>query len=269
MYILYPAFDHEKTAYCVAGRDVRRAYQGLGEIAGIHKASLGFPDPEECWAPGSKGQPKWNKILLNVEAELEIPATCTGSIIARTTLRDVQPGGASLWAAAILFGVSDGTHIGGEEKATKVVEANGNSIGTVEFEKAIPWDGKSCTARNDVFVYVKMASGGKMLTFIEIGFFPRVKSAAGVPVDNSPNPKIRLHPCDNLTPIRSRYDSAKESQQYLKLPKSERKQVLQKADRVFREETGITRNLDPHNPKDLPLVRHWLRIRDRLVSEKN
>jgi hypothetical protein len=268
MYISNPVSDHRGFARSPAGSGARPTHHGLGELHGTHHASKSFPEPNNCWSPGATGKPDWSKTILTVEAALEVPATCTGSIIARTTLRDVVPGGASWWADSIRFGVSDGTDSGGLEKATRVSESDGKTPGIVEFVKMIPWDGKSCTARNDLFVYVKFPSGGKVFTFMEIGFYPRVESDKGLLVDKSLPPAIRLNPCNNLAPIRSRYVPGKESQQYWKLPQSARQQVNNDTDRVFREETGVVRKLDWNKPKDRPLLRHWLRIRDSVMGEK-
>jgi len=265
MYISYPVFGYGSIPRVLAGRVARPVYQGLGDLQGIHSASKSFPDPNNCWLPGSVGKPDWSNTIFTVEAALEIPATCTGSVIARTTLRDRVAGmGASNWADTIRFGVSDGTQTGGLEKATKVSE----TVGIVEFEQKIPWDGSSCTAKNDLFIYVKYLHSSGTFTFIEIGFYPRVESDKGVLLDKSPNPAIRLNPCNHLTPIRSPYVSGKESQRYGRLPESERKKVNNDVNRLFREETGIARNLDWTKPKDRPLSRHWLRIRDNVMSER-
>jgi len=245
MYISDPVFDYRRVARSLAGRGTRPIYQGLGGLHGTHDASKSFPEPNNCWSPGATGKPDWNKTILTVEAALEVPAD------------------------SIRFGASDGTDPGGLEKATRVSESDGKTPGIVEFVKTIPWDGKSCTARNDFFVYVKLPSGGKVFTFIEIGFYPRVEPDKGVPVDKSLFPAIRVNPCNNLTPIRSRYVSGKESQRYWKLPQSVRKQVNKDTDRVFKEETGVVRKLDWNKPKDRPLLRHWLRIRDSMMSEQD
>ncbi len=268
MYISYPVFDYGRITRSLAGKVARPVYQGLGGLHGTHSASKSFPDPNNCWVPGSAGKPDLTKTLFTVEAALEIPATCEGSIIARTTLRDVVPGGASWWADSIRFGVSDGTNPGGQEKATRVVESDGKTAGIVEFAKTIPWDGKFCTSRNDFFVYVRFPSGGKVFTFIEIAYYPRVESDKGVPADKSLTPAIRLNPCNNLSPIRSPYVPGKGSRQYWKLPVNERKNVNEEANRLFREEAGIARKLDWSKTKDRPLVRHWLRIRDSVMSER-
>jgi hypothetical protein len=235
----------------------------LGALHGSHQAARDFADPENCWAPGATHQPNWSKTLLRVEAELKIPATCKGSITARTTLRDVVPGGATAWADAIRFGVSDGTHAGGLEQATKVDE----SAGTVDFIQTIPWDGKSCTVKNDLFVYVKFPVTG-VHTFVEVGFYPRITSSRGVVVDNSPPPAIRLHPCDRVNPVRGRYIPGAGSKRYWKLPTTERRTVSAETSRRFRQETGIDRKLDWNAAKDRLLARHWLRIRDDVVAAK-
>jgi hypothetical protein len=270
MYISSPVFAYERLARSLAGRVARPIYQGLGGLHGTHSASKSFPDPNECWRPGSAGQPDLSKTLLIVEAALEIPTTCTGPIIAKTTLRDKVPAGGAVDYAngeMLWFGVSDGTNTGGLERATRISEKDG----VVEFTKGIQWDGNSCTASNDIFVYVKyrvrntLASSYSIYTFIEIGFYPRVASNRGVPIDRSPNPAIRLNPCNHLTPIRSPYIHGKESERYLKLPQSVRTQVIKDTDSVFREETGVARKLDLNKPKDRLLANHWLRIRDSVM----
>jgi hypothetical protein len=56
-----------------------------------------------------------------------------------------------------------------------------------------------------------------------------------------------------------------EAREYWMLPQDERKKVTAVVDRIFREATGISRKLDPKNPKDLPWIRIWLRLRDQIV----
>jgi hypothetical protein len=242
---------------------MRRVYHELGELHGTHSARKSFPDPNNCWVPGSTGKPDLTKTILHVEASLEIPATCTGSIIARTILRDSVPvGGAVDFVESIRFGVSDGTNTGGLEKPTRVSETDG----VVEFAKEIPWDGNSCTSRNDTFVYLKYLVSNGTFTFVEIGFYPRVIAKNGTPIDRSLNPAIRLNPCNHLTPIRSPYVQGKESQRYSKLPQSVRKEINKNTNRLFSEETGIARKLNLNNPKDRPLANHWLRIRDNVMN---
>jgi len=240
---------------------------GMHGLHGTHTSSKNFPDPESCWAPGATGKPNWSKIILALEATLEVPATCSGSIIARTILRDVVTvGGAADFVDSIRFGVSDGTNFGGLEKATRVVQSVGNTPGLVEFDKTIPWNGKACTARNDLFVYVRHLVGGNVLTFMEIGFYPRVEDNKGAPVDRSLKPAIRLDPCAKLVPIRSPYVRGKEDQQYRRLKLSERRKVVQKTNQMFREETGVTRLLDTRKSADRQLANQWLRIRDSVMS---
>jgi hypothetical protein len=60
-----------------------------------------------------------------------------------------------------------------------------------------------------------------------------------------------------------------EAQEYWRLPEHERKNVTDIVDRVFREATGISRKLDPKNPKELPWIRTWLRLRDRIMVIRN
>jgi len=264
MYISCPVLAHSKTARSIAERVTWPVYQWFGGLHGAHSARKSFPDPNNCWVPGSAGKPDLSKTILIVEAALEIPATCTDSIIAKTVLRDVVPvGGAVDFAESIRFGVSDGTNTGGLEKATRVLEKEG----VVEFTKKIPWDGNSCTARNDIFIYLKYLVSNDTFTFVEIGFYPRVTSDKGSPIDKSPDPTIRLNPCNHLTPIRSPYIHGKESQRYWKLAQSARKKVNTDTNRVFSQETGVVRKLDLNKPKDRPLANHWLRIRDSVMNE--
>ena len=249
---------------CCGKSNSRPMYHGLGGLHGTHSASQSFPDPNECWRPGSVGKPDLNKTLFTVEAALEIPPACTGSIIAKTSLRDSIPGsGASDWADTIRFGMSDGTNTGGLEKATRVSEKEG----VVEFATKIQWDGNSCTSKNDTFVYVKYLHSSGTFTFIEIGFYPRVGSDKGVLVDKSLNPAIRLNPCNHLTTIRSPYIHGKESEWYLKLPPGARRQVNKETNSLFRDETGIARKLDLSKPADRLLSHHWLRIRDSVTKQ--
>jgi hypothetical protein len=235
----------------------------LGALHGKHQAVKDFADPENCWAPGARHQPNWSTTILKVEAELDVPATCQGSITARTTLRDVVPGGATSWADAIRFGVSDGTHTGGLQPATKVDE----NAGTVDFERTIPWDSKSCTVKNDLFIYVKFPTTGEH-TFIEVGFYPRITSSKGAVLDKSPPPSIRLHPCDKIQPIRRVYIPREISKRYWGLSTTARKKVSEETNRRFRQETGIDRKLDWESGKDQPLARQWLRIRDKVMATK-
>lgn len=237
-------------------------------IGATHTASSDFPEPNNCWSPGATGKPDWSRIILRVEASLEIPSTCSGSIVATVILRDVISGAASNWAESIRFGTSDGTTPGGVEKATRVVETNGNPLGFVEFKKTIPWNGKACTASSDLFVYVRFPSGNNVFTFVEIGFYPRVEPDKGAPVDKSLKPSIRLNPCSKIVPIRSPYMPGALDQQYRKLPQSERKKVAERTNLLFTQETGIARKLNPNNAHDRRLANQWLRIRDSVVTAK-
>lgn len=58
------------------------------------------------------------------------------------------------------------------------------------------------------------------------------------------------------------------SQRYHELPPKEKAEVNAEVDRRFQAETGVTRKLDPKNPKDLALVRKWLRIRDAVMTKR-
>lgn len=263
---LVPAYRRRLgVPYLVSGIGGFGSLQGLH---GTHSASKAFPDPEGCWAPGATGKPILGKTITMVEASLEIPATCSGSIIARTTLRDVvTAGGAADFKDAIRFGVSDGTSAGGLEPATRVVES-GNTPGFVEFARTIPWNGQACTAASDLFVYVRYLVGNDVYTFMEIGFYPRVKSSGSGLVDNSLSPAIRLNPCNRLVPIRSPYVHGKESEQFRKLKGDALKKIIQQTNSLFTQETGIARRLDPRKPADRNLANHWLRIRDSVMTNE-
>jgi hypothetical protein len=60
--------------------------------------------------------------------------------------------------------------------------------------------------------------------------------------------------------------SSLESRKYWMLSDDDRRKVTVIVDRVFREATGIVRKLDPRNPKDLPWIRTWLRLRDYIMG---
>jgi hypothetical protein len=62
------------------------------------------------------------------------------------------------------------------------------------------------------------------------------------------------------------YASGDLSQRYQGLPPAEREKVRDEVNRKFQEETGVTRRLDWTNPKDRPLARRWLRIRDWVMA---
>ena len=191
-----------------------------------------------------------------------MPLSCHG--LATVTLSDESLSGESDWLEPIRFGASDGTTTGGLEKATNVGTRDGK-IDRVSFSSPIPRGMKDCTPKNDLFIYVKIASGNKVFTFAEVGFYPRFEP--DTEVVKSPKPAIRLNPCNNLTPIRSPYVRGREFQLYLKLPENERKKVDNEANRLFREETGIARRLS-NAPIDRPLANHWLRIRDSVMSNR-
>lgn len=64
-----------------------------------------------------------------------------------------------------------------------------------------------------------------------------------------------------------KYKPSKMSEAYWKLSQAERAKVNKEVDRIFREETGVTRRLDWNDPKDRPLARRWLRIRDTVMEK--
>jgi Family of unknown function (DUF6402) len=65
------------------------------------------------------------------------------------------------------------------------------------------------------------------------------------------------------------YIAGEQSKEYYQLTKAQRTEVQQETDRRFREQTGITRPLDPTSPKDLELRRIWLRIRDDVINDRD
>jgi hypothetical protein len=64
------------------------------------------------------------------------------------------------------------------------------------------------------------------------------------------------------------YRSGPMSDAYWKLTDLERERINAETDRKFRERTGVTRKLDWDDPKDLPLARTWLRIRDEVMAAR-
>ena len=64
------------------------------------------------------------------------------------------------------------------------------------------------------------------------------------------------------------YRSGAMSEGYWKLTDRERVQVNDETDRKFREKTKVTRKLDWNDPKDLPLARTWLHIRDEVMAAR-
>jgi len=63
------------------------------------------------------------------------------------------------------------------------------------------------------------------------------------------------------------YIPGKMSLLYHGLASAERAKVSEEVDRIFRMETGIVRKLDWKDPKDRPLARKWLRIRDEVMAK--
>lgn len=58
------------------------------------------------------------------------------------------------------------------------------------------------------------------------------------------------------------------SQDYHQLLPNERAEVLREVDKRFRQQTGVTRSLNPNSARDLELRRTWLRIRDAVMNER-
>lgn len=65
------------------------------------------------------------------------------------------------------------------------------------------------------------------------------------------------------------YLSGAESEAYWALPDEERGKIIVETDRRFQNQTGVTRKLDWNDPKDQPLARQWLRIRDQVMRESS
>ncbi len=64
------------------------------------------------------------------------------------------------------------------------------------------------------------------------------------------------------------YIAGAQSKEYYELSSAQRAVVQKEVDRRFREQTGITRQLDPTSAKDLELRRTWLRIRDEVMNDR-
>jgi hypothetical protein len=59
-----------------------------------------------------------------------------------------------------------------------------------------------------------------------------------------------------------------QSRTYRQYSRTFRASIAAEVDRLFREKTGVARQLDPTSHKDLELRRVWLRIRDQVVAER-
>jgi hypothetical protein len=59
-----------------------------------------------------------------------------------------------------------------------------------------------------------------------------------------------------------------QSQEYHQLSRTQRAAISSEVDRLFREQTGVARRLDPTSSKDLELRRTWLRIRDAVMNKR-
>lgn len=215
-----PSDRFEQTAEQVANRVLKG--HAAGPIAAapalaqrtifraVHPANANFIDPNECWfTPGNTPDPSFNVAVIR--ARLETPDTCTGSINTKTTVTTSgasrrpgggPPGGATAgFFNVIRFGVSDGRDTGGLRMPTAT---SGTDI---DYALGFPV-GPNCTQVDDnVFVYVKLeipqgsgpASGEH--TFVEVKYSPRISRGRGGRVlDTSPNPTIRVEPCDRLRP---------------------------------------------------------------------
>lgn len=58
------------------------------------------------------------------------------------------------------------------------------------------------------------------------------------------------------------------SRLYYHLSPRQRARVNIEVDRIFREQTGVTRSLNWNDPNDAPLARIWLRLRDDVMSKR-
>lgn len=63
------------------------------------------------------------------------------------------------------------------------------------------------------------------------------------------------------------YTPSEMAELYEKLLPEERAKVNAEVDRIFHDETGITRRLDWDDPTDHPLARRWLSIRDEVMAK--
>jgi len=65
------------------------------------------------------------------------------------------------------------------------------------------------------------------------------------------------------------YIPGEESKEYEQLTSAQKTEVQHETDRRFREQTGVTRSLDPANASDLELRRTWLRLRDEVIADRD
>jgi hypothetical protein len=64
------------------------------------------------------------------------------------------------------------------------------------------------------------------------------------------------------------YVPGEQSERFWALPLDERNRVVAEVDARFANETGVTRTLNWESAQDRPLAREWLRLRDRVMSER-
>jgi len=64
------------------------------------------------------------------------------------------------------------------------------------------------------------------------------------------------------------YKPGWQSHEYHRLSRTQRAAISKEVDRLFREQTGVSRRLDPTSSKDLELRRKWLRIRDTVMDKR-
>jgi hypothetical protein len=64
------------------------------------------------------------------------------------------------------------------------------------------------------------------------------------------------------------YVPGEQSERFWALPLEERNRVVAEVDTRFAKETGVTRALSWESAQDRPLARQWLRLRDRVMSER-
>ncbi len=66
----------------------------------------------------------------------------------------------------------------------------------------------------------------------------------------------------------STYQPGRQSREYHRLPKRKRSKIISEVNRRFREQTGVTRQLERAGAKDRKLRHVWLRIRDTVMDER-
>lgn len=103
-----------------------------------------------------------------------------------------------------------------------------------------------------------IAVSGKRLLAHEL--VPVVQQRNGTAIQRKKDPKEPE--IDETGP----YSPGKVAERYQELPSKDRAEIDKAVNRIFTEQTGITRKLDPDDPADRPLIWKWLRIRDTVVA---